>query len=104
VKNTTSFIKRDTLKRITSRQEFCVLANELGVRDDWHEPDEQEVTVEVRGSNFDNAGFWPEKHAVKNNDGDVEFMELCVFFKKGEQRVAVVNLAMLCAWAAGLED
>ena len=44
------------MERITSRARFVALAGELGVRMDWHEPDEQEVTAKVRGVSFDNAG------------------------------------------------
>lgn len=61
-------------RSIHSRAELLDLANRLGVRTDWHEPDEQEltatvhgllfgesqkVTVTAHGVSFDNAGFWP---------------------------------------------
>lgn len=63
---------------IKSRAELLDLANRLGVRTDWHEPDEQEltatlhgllfgegqtVTVTANGVSFDNAGFWPLEDA-----------------------------------------
>jgi hypothetical protein len=69
------------------------LANQLGVRADWHEPDEQDVTAQVRGVTFDNAGFWPSP--------DSPYAELHVVFYQDNQAVAAVNLATLCAWASG---
>lgn len=84
------------MKRITARADLTTLEHELGVRPDWHEPDEQDVTVEVHGNNFDNAGFWP----VGTPTGIVEQH---VIIKQAGKPVAVVNLATLFAWAAGLE-
>jgi hypothetical protein len=89
------------MKRITSKTELEALAQKLGVRPDWHEPDEQEVTAEVRGVSFDNAGTWgpgfdpstypniEEMHVVLTQDGE---------------NVACVNLATLFAWATGYES
>jgi hypothetical protein len=49
------------MKRITEQHELVELARELGVRPDWHEPDEQGITARFDGTDgdFDNAGFWP---------------------------------------------
>jgi len=67
-------------KIIKSRAELLDLAHRLGVRTDWHEPDEQEltatlngllfgegqtVTVTANGVSFDNAGFWPLENATR---------------------------------------
>lgn len=82
------------MKRITERSELVELARELGVRKDWHEPDEQEVDVEVYGSDFDNAGFWPSDQAA----GDI--LERHVIISKDRHPVAAVNLATLLAWAS----
>lgn len=44
--------------RINTKDELKRLAQDLGVRNDWHEPDEQGLTVFGFGSHFDNAGHW----------------------------------------------
>lgn len=85
------------MKRIKTKAELIALANELGVRPDWHEPDEQDVTVTVKGRRFDNAGFWPES-------SDPCATERHVIIKQAGKPVAAVNLATLFAWATGLED
>lgn len=84
------------MKRVRTKAELVALAKELGVRRDWHEPDEQNVTASTHGVEFDNAGFW----------GDPEYLniERHVKLYKGGKAVAVVNLATLFAWATGLED
>jgi hypothetical protein len=61
------------------------VAAELGVRSDWHEPDEQEVHAHVTGASFDNTG-----HAT---------LEMMVILYQEGRAVAQVNLALLLAWA-----
>lgn len=80
------------MKRIIERGELQALAKELGVRPDWHEPDEQEVSAIVRGTNFDNAGFWPEPNRA--------YEEMYVTIYKDNIGVAAINLATLFAWAS----
>lgn len=82
------------MDQIHTREEFVKLARTLGVRDDWHEPDEQEVTAEVRGGRFDNAGYWGAEDI-----GTVR-SELHVVLSQSGKPVAAVNLADLCAWAS----
>lgn len=89
------------MKRITAKAELVELARELGVGDNWHEPDEQGVTATTHGRTFDNAGFWGETHRA--SDGH-NFTERYVTLHKSGRPVAVVNLATLFAWATGLED
>jgi hypothetical protein len=89
------------MERITSRARFVALAGELGVRMDWHEPDEQEVTAKVRGVSFDNAGTWPHD---RNGETPREIVEMYVIIQQDGKDVAAVNLATLCAWASGLEE
>ena len=74
----------DKLQEVTSIGQLKALAKELGVRDDWHEPDEQEVDAVVHGNTFDNAGFEYEKHVIIKKDGEP---------------VARINLATLLAFA-----
>lgn len=95
---------------ITTRQSMIEFAREQGVRADWHEPDEQNLTAVVKGWDFDNAGFWGDP---KFSDTNIRNCELHVLFYKTEydeltgqtERVgapiAAVNLATLCAWATG---
>jgi hypothetical protein len=86
------------MQRITTKAQLVALANTLGVRPDWHEPDEQEVTALTHGTSFDNAGFWPAD-ATRSVT-----VEQHVILKKDGEPVAAVNLATLFAWATGLED
>jgi len=86
--------------RILDREQLVVLAQALGVRPDWQEPDEQEVTVIVQGDDFDNAGFWPAGHGFKGPSGKGEYLEKHVIIWKDGRAVAAVNLATLLAWAS----
>lgn len=83
--------------KIETQKDLIKLAKDLGVREDWHEPDEQGVDVKVHGKAFDNAGFWGP-----GNMSDKE--ELWVSITKDKTLVACVNLATLFAWASGLRE
>ncbi len=85
------------MKRITEQEELVKLADELGMRPDWHEPDEQNVTAEFYGMSFDNAGFW----ADGQSDGK-RYEEMYVELRKDGKPVAAVNLATLFAWATNV--
>lgn len=87
------------MKRIITRKEFTQLASELGVRNDWHEPDEQKVTAQVYGDSFDNAGFWPMNARLQ-----LSLVERYVVLYRDHEPVACVNLATLCAWASGYDS
>jgi hypothetical protein len=88
--------KMTKLFRINSKEDLRKVAANLNVRDDWHEPDEQEVTAEVFGKTFDNAGFWGFDMAqVDEFPGEM----YVVLFKDGFA-VAEVNLATLFSIAA----
>lgn len=99
------------MERIDTRRRLIEWAAEHGLRHDWHEPDEQDITARVEGTplDFDNAGFWPDEGA-KSFDGQPAAVELHVIFsEKGNEDgravrgrdIACVNLATLCAWATG---
>ena len=88
---------------ITTRAELVELAQRLGVRRSWHEPDEQGLTVKVEGRSFDNAGFWPTAEATAYGMPATS-VEKHVIIRKDGQAVAAVNLATLFAWATGYED
>lgn len=72
---------------IRDRATFQSFAASLGVRKDWHEPDEQALSaVPTPGPwGFDNAMTDATEHSV--------------VFYKDDKPVARVNLATLCAWA-----
>lgn len=98
--------------RISSRQELIDFQRTHGLRYDWHEPDEQNITARVEGVSFDNAGFWPTDPST-----DRRTTELHVIFSRTEwtaeaqrngepeimEDLACVNLAYLCAWSTGLD-
>lgn len=77
----------------------------LGVRPDWHEPDEQEVTAKVFGSSFDNAGTWPYDPTLPGDlcrgNLDSEGLEMYVELCRSGHPIAQVNLATLFAMACG---
>lgn len=81
--------------RIQDREDLAFLANELGVRLDWHEPDEQNVTALAFGRSFGNDGFWGEP----TDAYEYHVNEQHVVLYKSEYPVASVNLATLFAWA-----
>lgn len=79
--------------RINNKEELQELAKKLGVRHDWHEPDEQEVSIRIRGKSFDNAGFWGSTFK------DYSTREMYAEIFKCGVIVAEVNLADLFAFA-----
>lgn len=108
------------LKRIHTRAQLQALAKELGVRRDWHEPDEQSLRAIVFGKNFDNAGHWGLAHLSrreqeartrlwnprKTMEGGViedaeQFVEMFVVLYQNDEAVAEIDLATLFAFACG---
>jgi hypothetical protein len=95
------------IKRIDTRAGLKDLARDLGVRPDWHEPDESGVNALVSGHMLDNAGFWGV-----GGTGTLPsaYQELWVTITRKSDYdgkdipVAEVNLAMLLAWACGYEE
>ena len=93
------------MRRIDSAADLAAFAAEVGMRPDWHEPDERDITARVEGVSFDNSGFWPaERPGAAGSPG----LELHLIFSRTEIRdgvavpvedIAAVNLATLCAWA-----
>ena len=86
---------------VQTRQELVDLARELGVRPDWYEPDEQGLEARVKGTYFDNAGFWGRAYVPRHRDMATE---LYVTLVHEGQPVAEVNLATLFAFACGYEE
>lgn len=93
------------MRQIHTREQFQEFGREIGMRHDWHEPDERDITARVEGMSFDNAGTWPTQLGLPEIA-----TELHVIFSRSEVKagvriptedLAAVNLATLCAWAAG---
>lgn len=95
--------------RINSRDELINFAVTHGLRIDWHEPDEENITASVDGTSFDNCGAWPLAlvPAVRR-----EAVEMYVTLRKLDTvdgravkgaPLAYVNLATLFAWATGYQ-
>jgi hypothetical protein len=82
---------------ISNARELRALADRLGVRADWHEPDEQGVTARVEGAGFDNAGFWPASNRFAPGEDGVEAH---VIISQDDEDAACVNLASLLAMAS----
>lgn len=97
------------IQRITRRDDLVALKNVLGVRPDWHEPDERDVTARVFGSDFDNAGNWGTAEALQRKADRARgiprsgSLELGVTIYRDGKPVAEVNLATLFAFATGFE-
>lgn len=87
-----------TVPQVMSLTALRAMADRLEVRPDWHEPDEQAVTAEVHGTNFDNAGHFADNWST----GKVYEEMHVILFKDGEP-VCAVNLAILFAWACGFQ-
>lgn len=94
--------------RIDNIRQLQEVARTLGVRPDWHEPDEQEVTAKVFGQSFDNAGFWPYDPSQPDDrcqgSLDSECLEMYVQLYQAGRPVAVINLATLLAMACHTRD
>ncbi len=89
------------IDKIKCRAQLVELARELGVRPDWHEPDEQQLTATAHGVTFDNAGYWGAEYM---GYGGYDYTEQYVVLHKDGKPVAAVNLATLFAWATGYDD
>jgi hypothetical protein len=79
---------------ITSKRQLKDLAKQLGVRDDWHEPDEQNIEAKVFGKIFDNAGIYG-----LSLDIPTEQKEIYVVLYQNKKPVAEIDLATLFAFA-----
>lgn len=84
---------------INSKNQLKEIAKMLGVRNDWHEPDEQEVTAKVIGKHLDNAGFYGLDCGLPNKN-----QELCVVIYQDKKPVAEIDIATLLAFACDTYD
>ena len=90
------------IKHILCREDLWKLAQELGLRSDWHEPGEQEVEAICFGEDFDNAGFWGRRFRKDQIDRHFRISEeMNVMLVHRGKPVAEINLATLFAIACG---
>lgn len=90
------------LAQINSAHDLEAFRQEHGLRNDWHEPDEQGFTAYALGNHLDNA-MGP---TVEHGHGELQIV-LCKevegdplpFDRASFQPVAVVNVATLLSWA-----
>ncbi len=90
--------------QINNRNDLRKVAKALQVREDWHEPDEQSLTAEVKGTVFDNAGFWGPGFDSPIALISGSSREMSVVIKQNGMPMAEVNLATLLALATGTID
>lgn len=86
--------------KINNPEDLAKFATERGLRNDWHEPDEQGIDAYVYGESLDNAmgsGWMPEPYMSYEGELNV----VLVANTTGEP-LAVVNLATLLSWGAEL--
>lgn len=91
---------------ILNRPQLLALARELGVRPDWHEPDEQGLEAIVFGEEFDNAGFWGRsfrESILSRHPKHRLSEEMNIMLVKDGKPIAEINLASLFAMACGCE-
>ena len=91
------------LRRIDSQGALKALAKELGLRDDWHEPDNHELEAVCFGERFDNAGFWGRSVRETIADGHLPqcSQEMSVMLVHDGKPIAEINLASLFSMACG---
>lgn len=94
------------MQTITTREQLVEFARQHELREDWHEPDEQNVDAYVDGGKLDNAHTFPT--GWDHRPGDAEpwqagalYSELTVILRCDGEPVAAVNLASLLAFAGG---
>ena len=77
---------------ITSLKEFREMSKRIGARQDWHEPDEEEIDIHFVGNHLDNAFC------------DDTAGEYTLILTKAGRNFAKINLATLLAYANGYVD
>lgn len=91
------------LNRIHSARALEEFRQAYGIRNDWHEPDEQGITAYVLGDHLDNAMGATVEHGCGELQvviaHEVESEEGTSFDKATFRPVAAVNLANLLSWA-----
>ena len=79
---------------IDNKEELKSLRDRLGARQDWHEPDEQGLTVEFVYSKYDTEKEGNFDNAFTRGDHESHLV-----IRKYGKPVAKINIAMLLCWA-----
>lgn len=82
--------------------DLMMFRNQHGVREDWHEPDNQNISARIIGRHLDNAMGSTTRH--EHTDWGGEFNVVLTRMDETDREIqedlAVVNLATLLSWAA----
>jgi len=84
--------------RIRTHNQLHDVAQALGVNADWHELENQDVSIRIRGNTFDNTGCWPIGKWLHPGNPALEYY---IELRRHDETVAAVNLADLFAMATG---
>lgn len=94
------------MKRIVDAAELAGVARQLGVRTDWHEPGEQNVSAYAAGTHLDNAmppaTWYPRIRPPHDCEPHAELYVMISQQKDGNYEpvaIAAVLVADLLAWA-----
>lgn len=77
------------------QKKLADFATRKGLRLDWHEPDEQDITAVVEGREFDNA----YGDAGRTKDSDPYWEQIVILRDEGTGEEMQINLATLFAIA-----
>lgn len=83
------------LIRVGSHKQMVKVASELGLSDDWDDPERAGVSAEVRGVQLGSSGNWAHAYSAGHPSE-----ELHVILSKEGSPYAAVNLSDLFSWAA----
>lgn len=88
--------------RIPDPQALASFASAHGLRHDWHEPDESNISARIIGKHLDNAmgSTTRHEHADWGGEFNVVLTRMDEEEREIQEDLAVVNLATLLSWAA----
>lgn len=81
--------------RVLERRDLLFFAKKAKIGEDWHEPDEQDITARLFGDSFDNTGSWARDQELYYSI--IEEHHAVLYYK--QYPVIAVNIATLFAWA-----
>lgn len=79
--------------------DLMMFRNQHGMREDWHEPDQQGIGARIIGTHLDNAMGSTTRHEGEKH-GEFNIVLTMEMGATETRDVAVVNLATLLSWAA----
>lgn len=94
--------KEPELLRLQNPQALAGFATLYGLRHDWHEPDESNISARIIGKHLDNAmgSTTRHEHAEWGGEFNVVLTRMDDTDREIQEDLAVVNLATLLSWAA----